>query len=126
MMHRERANESQLMKRNKGLDLIPNRLHKRFLFDERHHAASILASDFPDEFNDILLCLDAFHLKKSSIMAPGGPLSSIPKAIDGFLVAREWERERRFDIKITADDKSSWESLSGTVRAFFASLLACA
>ena len=93
------------MKRSTGLHLIPSRLHKRFLFEERHHASSILASDFPDEFNDILLCLDAFHLKKSSIMAPGGPLSSIPKAIDGFLAAHEWEKERRFDIKITADDK---------------------
>lgn len=88
-----------------GLDLIPARLRKRFLFEERHHATSILASDFPEEFNDILLSLDAFHLKKSSIMAPGGPLSSIPKSIDGFLATRGWEKERRFDIKITADDE---------------------
>ncbi len=88
-----------------GLDLIPARLQERFLFAERHHAISILASDFAEEFNDLLLSLDAFYLKKSHILAPGGPLSSIPKAIDGFLRAREWKKERRFDIKITVDEK---------------------
>lgn len=88
-----------------SLDLIPSRLHKRFLFDERHHATSILASDFQAEFDDILRCLDAFYLKKSSIVAAGGALSTIPKTIDGFLAKHGWENERRFDIKITADDK---------------------
>ena len=87
-----------------GLDLIPSRLRKRFLFEERHHAVSILASDFPEEFNDILLCLDSFHLKKSSIVVPGGARSSIPIDLDGFLRKRKW-RERRFDIKIDVDDK---------------------
>jgi hypothetical protein len=87
-----------------GLELIPDRLRKRYVFEERHHATSILASDFPAEFSDILLCLDAFHLKKSSIIVPGGARSSIPIDLDGFLGKRSW-RERRFDINITVDDK---------------------
>lgn len=86
-----------------ALDLIPSRLRNRFRFEERHHATSILASDFAEEFNDILLCLDAFKLKKSSIVVPGGGRSSIPIELDGFLGKRQWH-ERRFDINITVDE----------------------
>jgi restriction endonuclease BglII len=85
-----------------GLDLIPARLRKRFRFEERHHATSIVATDFTSEFNDLLLCLDAFRLKKSDILTPGGGRSPIPKAIDGFLSQRKWS-EKSFDIKITVD-----------------------
>ena len=92
-----------------GLELIPEALHKRYTFDERHHASSILAVDFAQEFNDILLCLKAFRLNKTDILTPGGGRSPIPKAIDGFLVGRGWA-ERRFDIKITVDELS-WFSL---------------
>lgn len=87
-----------------AIDLIPANVRKRFLFEERHHATSVLASDFPDEFNDLILCLDAFNLKKSAILTPGGGRSPIPIAIDGFLRGRKWA-ERRFDIKITVDEK---------------------
>jgi restriction endonuclease BglII len=87
-----------------GLDLIPARLRERFLFEERHHALSILSIDFSKEFDDIMLCLDAFRLKKSDILTPGGGRSPIPIAIDGFLGKRRWA-EKRFDIKIEVDDK---------------------
>ena len=33
-----------------GLDLIPANLRKRYLFEERHHATSILAVDFAEEW----------------------------------------------------------------------------
>jgi hypothetical protein len=87
-----------------SLDLIPSCLHQRYRFEERHHATSILATDFREEFNDILLCLKDFRLKKSDILTPGGGRSPIPKAIDGFLAKRKWT-EKRFDIKITVDEK---------------------
>ena len=87
-----------------GIDLIPAKLRKRYLFDERHHATSILVVDFKEEFHDLLRCLDAFSLKKSDILTPGGGRSPIPKAIDGFLSGFEWT-EKRFDIKITVDGK---------------------
>jgi hypothetical protein len=66
-------------------------------------APSILAIDFEEEFHDLLLCLQAFDLKKSEILTPGGGRSPIPKAIDGFLAKRRWA-EKRFDIKITVDE----------------------
>jgi len=85
-----------------ALDLIPTRLRKRILFDERHHATSILASDLTEEFHDILACLDSFSLKKSAILTPGGGRSPIPIAIDGFLRSRKWA-EKRFEIQISVD-----------------------
>jgi len=87
-----------------SLDLIPPRLHQLYRFEERHHATSILATDFKEEFSDFLLCLKGFRLKKSDILTPGGGRSPIPKAIDGFLGKRKWA-EKRFDIKITVDEK---------------------
>jgi len=87
-----------------SLDLIPAPLRKRYRFEERHHAVSIIFNDFPEEFNDLLQCLDAFRLRKSDILTPGGGRSPIPKAIDGFLGRRAWS-EKRFDIKITVDEK---------------------
>src|ERR1700735_3601852 len=87
-----------------GLELIPQKLRKRFLFDERHHATSVLAIDYAGEFKDIIECLGQFSLRRSDILKAGGGLSPIPKAIDGFLRARSWS-EKKFDIKITIDDK---------------------
>lgn len=85
-----------------GLDLIPAALQARYQFYERDHACAILARDFPIEFQDILDCLDAFVLKKSAILTPGGGRSPIPIALDGFLAGRGWQ-EKKFDIKIEVD-----------------------
>jgi hypothetical protein len=85
-----------------SLELIPEAIRKRYRFDERGHAVAILASDFPSEFKDILGALEAFTLKRSDILTPGGGRSPIPIAIDGFLGQRGWA-EKSFDIKITVD-----------------------
>src|SRR5271156_1923563 len=87
-----------------SLNLIPVRLRERFRFEERHHATSIVATDFKDEFRDIIQCLEDFRLKKSVIVAPGGGRSPIPKSSDGFLAKRGWA-EKRFDINITIDEQ---------------------
>ncbi len=59
----------------------------------------------PDEFMDILDCLDAFSLKRSYIATPGGSRSLIPRTIDGFLRTRGW-REKSFRIDIKIDKQS--------------------
>jgi len=85
-----------------GVELVPESLRARFRFEERNHATAVLASDFPNEFADILACLNAFTLKRSQITVGGGGRSAIPIAIDGFLEGRGWA-EKKFDIEITAD-----------------------
>ena len=85
-----------------GLDLIPHALRSKFHFDEREHACAILATDFPNEFQDMLDCLDWFTLRRSHILTPGGGRSPISKVIDDFLRERGW-RPKSFDIKILVD-----------------------
>jgi hypothetical protein len=112
-----------------GLDQIPEHLRAKFRIDEREHAIAILAADFPEQFRDVLDCLEAFWLKRSYIMEPGGGRSPISFVIDGFLSGivpikkrgkrlakhqhteiapigpvegRGWA-EKKFDIKIEVD-----------------------
>lgn len=85
-----------------GLDLLPASLLSKYTFVERDHSLAILATDFPKEFGDFLDCLQAFTLRKSQILTPGGGLSPIPRMIDTFLRARGWS-PRSFDIKIQVD-----------------------
>ncbi len=82
--------------------LIPSRLRKKFTFQEWDHAIAILAIDFPDEFKDILDCLDHFTLKKSAILTAGGGRSPISKNLDDFFKARQWS-DKKFNINITVD-----------------------
>ena len=75
-------------------------------FRERHRIPQIVMnSDFPNEFTDMLDCLDAFSLKRSYIATPGGSRSLIPRTIDGFLRTRGW-REKSFRIDIKIDEQS--------------------
>ena len=85
-----------------GLDLIPARLREKYCFAERGHATAILAADFPEEFKDILACLESFVLRKSHILTPGKGRSPISITLDGFLNERGWQ-PKSFDIKITVD-----------------------
>ena len=47
-----------------GLKLIPAKLREKFTIEEREHAVAILKYDFPDEWKDILGCLEAFWLTR--------------------------------------------------------------
>ena len=85
-----------------GVELVPAALRARFRFEERGHATAILASDFSQEFKDLVGCLQAFTLKRTDILTPGGGRSPIPIAIDGFLGKLGW-KTKSFDIKITVD-----------------------
>jgi len=85
-----------------GLKSIPQRVRNKYHIEERGHASAILASDYPNEFQDIMDCFARFVLRKSHILTPGGGRSPISLALDGFLQERGW-REKSFDIKITID-----------------------
>jgi len=89
-----------------GIEFIPPKLRKKYEFAERRHACAILKSDFPDEWKDILDCLDAFTLRRSAVLAKGGRKSPIAVEIDAlFQSARGWA-ERGFDTAVVVDGES--------------------
>lgn len=72
---------------------------------EWRHATAILEADFPQEFRDIQEILEAFQLRRSSIVAPGGGKSSVSGWIDAEFAARGWQ-EKKFDTKIVVDNQA--------------------
>ena len=84
------------------LDLLPSDLPQKYHIEERGHACAILAADFPNEFSDIVACLQSFVLRKSHVLAPGGGRSQISVTLDGFLAQRGWTN-KSFNIQISVD-----------------------
>jgi len=53
-----------------ALDLIPQVVRDRYHIEERGHACAILAAGYPNEFKDIVECLEGFAVRKSHILTP--------------------------------------------------------
>ena len=87
-----------------GLDLLPNSIKEKYEVYEWRHATSILKTDFPEQWNDILSLLDSFELQKSSIVTKGGRKSPISGYMDNYLYNLDWV-EKKFDTKITIDNE---------------------
>src|SRR5580704_17443510 len=85
-----------------GKDLLPADIRRTYQVEERHHACSILKTDFPKQWKDLLGVLREFKLRKSHIAMKGGNKSPISRAIDALFFKRDWV-EKSFDIKVTAD-----------------------
>jgi hypothetical protein len=85
-----------------GLELIPAAVAQKFEVRETHHAAAILHTDFPREWEDLAGMLADFRLLRSQIMTPGGRKSPISLSIDGFFYGRGWV-EHDFEIEVRAD-----------------------
>lgn len=85
-----------------GVALLPSDVLKKFEVAEKYHAASILQSDFPAEWDDLTSMLAAFVLRKSDIITPGGSQSRISSGIDAFFYARGWS-EHDFKFRVEAD-----------------------
>jgi hypothetical protein len=77
-----------------SVDLIPESVRQRYLVEERRHACAILASDFPEEFHDVLDCLEQFVLARSEIAVGGGGKTKIANRFDDFLKQRGWSNKR--------------------------------
>jgi hypothetical protein len=71
------------------------------------HAAAILATEFPEEFNDIIEALRAFHIEVEHITVKGGRESPIPKTISSLLRPNKdnprW-KEGKLNAKLLVDD----------------------
>lgn len=85
-----------------GKHLLPKQIRDAYQVEERHHACSILKTDFPDQWNDLIDVLRAFRLKKTDMSKAGGNKSPIAKGLDGLFLQRGWV-EKSFDIKVIAD-----------------------
>ena len=84
-------------------DFIPADISSMYEVEERHHAAAILANEFPQEFGEICSSLRDFRLTASDIRMPGGNESLIPKKFAAMLRPLGW-REKRLKTKMLADD----------------------
>lgn len=72
---------------------------------EYRHAASILANEFPGEFEDICHALLAFRFTDTQVRMPGGNESDIPKTISDQLRPRSWV-ESSLHAKQMVDDQA--------------------
>ncbi|MGE4457310.1 MAG: BglII/BstYI family type II restriction endonuclease [Arcobacteraceae bacterium] len=89
-----------------GLDLFPQRILDKYEVYEWRHASSILKTDFPSQWDDLIKLLDRFELRKSSIVASGGRKSPVSGFMDQFLYELGWE-EKLFDTRIAIDGNES-------------------
>ncbi len=78
---------------------IPDDIRERYDFLEKRHAISILANDFPEEWNDLTQVLRNFRLHRSAIETPGGGKSPIAVQLDEMFHERGWKK-KRFDISL--------------------------
>ena len=84
---------------------LPAFIGTNYEVHEWRHAGAILRHDFPDEWQDVVDVLQAFRLKKTWIVNPGGRKSKVSAFIDEFLYQRNWE-EKQFATKVVVDDES--------------------
>lgn len=85
-----------------SVDLIPNDIRNDYFIYEWKHATSILACDFPQEFEEIICTLRNFVLTRTDILTSGGSKSPIASRLDSQLYDLYWE-EKWFDITTSID-----------------------
>ncbi len=85
--------------------IFPKFVQQNYELHEWRHASAILASDFPDEAQDLIDVLTRFRLKKSWLVIGGGNKSPISEWIDHELAQRGWSA-KNFNTRIMVDDQS--------------------
>ena len=79
-------------------DVLSERILEKYDFHNFGHAAEILISTYPQEWQELVTCLDQFKATLSDIVVSGGNKSPIPKKFDSILFPLGWK-----EVKITAD-----------------------
>ena len=79
-------------------EVLSKQLLEKYEFHDYGHAMEILTSTYPQEWLDLLACLEGFELSTSDIITAGGNKSPIPKKFDAILFPRGWK-----EVRITAD-----------------------
>jgi hypothetical protein len=73
-----------------GKNLLPEDIRGTYQGEERHHACSILKTDFPDQWKDLIDVLRDFKLRRTDFAKKGGNKSPIARAIDSLFFERGW------------------------------------
>jgi len=85
-----------------SVDLLPEWIRENYDIEERYHACSILHTDFPAEWADLIAALQEFRLTRTMIVTKGGNKGPIARRLDGFFYQRGWG-EHKFKIEVRVD-----------------------
>ena len=83
-------------------ELLPPDIRMKYEVKEWRHACSILKTDYPEQWDDIISVLRSFEFTESNIRAPGGGESVLSKFLNGAFRDRGWI-EKKFETKIVID-----------------------
>lgn len=83
---------------------VPHKINYGYHIADWRHAATIIQYDFPEQWSDLINCLENFSLKKSSILTAGGRKSPVANELDSFLYDKGW-KEKKFDVDIQIDGR---------------------
>lgn len=87
---------------------VPDDIRETYEVHNYRHAAEVLGTGFPDEFNELLGALREFRLTKADILTPGGNESVIPKRIARLLRPLGWIEARiSGDLVVTITTKAA-------------------
>lgn len=85
-------------------DYIPQDVRELYEVHDFHHAAAVLANEFPSEFAEVILALRQFRITTTDITTSGGNESNIPKIVSGILRPLGW-KEERLQAELIVDGK---------------------
>ena len=86
-------------------DYLSEGIQRLYEIRDYHHAATILAHEFKDEFKDVCSALTDFRITTKDILDPGGNESAIPKKFSAILRPLDW-KEEKLQAKLMVDDKA--------------------
>ncbi len=84
-------------------DLIPADIRALYTVRDYKHAATILAVDYPREFEELCEALRVFRFTDAEVVKSGGNESAIPKTFSRLLRPKGWE-ETSLKAKLVIDE----------------------
>jgi len=94
-------------------DYVPKDISDLYEVHDFHHAAAILAQEFPSEFSDICESLREFRFSLDDILKPGGSESDFPKRFAGVLRPLGWiEKQLKSKIVTETEDDSGIKEIA--------------
>ncbi len=87
---------------------IPDDISKLYEVHDFRHAAAILKTEFPAQFEDICKALRGFCITKEDVIKSGGNESEIPKKFAQILNPLGWE-EKKLTAKVIVETETKQE-----------------